>query len=1118
MIRLEQILGQMQNRARNWRHRLALLSVVLLLANLFAAGDADAAVRAFSIRYTKNTNGNIAQTGNTVMQCSGTCGAVNNNSNMVNVDVDADASTFNSSSADLSLPATANILFAGLYWGARSPSPARNQVLFGSPGQFGYTTVTAQNLDFTGATGAAQNGDDYGGFADVTSLVQAGGNGTYWVANVQTISPCVSGCWGGWSLVVVYADSTQSLRNLTVFDGYQYVNNATGSTMGVGGFLTPLSGPIVTRIGLVGWDGDSGSGGGVYTGDQFLVNGTALSDACNPSNDFFNSSICTLGVSTTNRNPSIVNTQGVDIDQVNVPAGIVKNGDTSATLKFTTGGEYFYAHAATFVTDLYVPIVVPNVTKTVADVNGGDLMVGDVMRYTISLGNTGQDTATDVVLTDNIPAWTTYVPDSLNILTGANAGHKLDPVDSDQAEYVASGTPHVVFRLGNGANGTNGGALPFGSFTSLSFDVTVNSDIPSGTIITNSADIGYAGQTLAQSYATTSALVAAVVVTPPTMTKTYATNPIAVNGVTRLNIVVTNPGNNASDLTGITFNDTYPSGLVNSATPNPAINCTPGATAGGLTGGTAGGNSIGMNPGATLPPNSSCTISVNVTSSVAGNYTNTVTDLTSSNGGTAPAVSGTLSVGKPAISKSLRGLDRVGGLTGQADADAEQSDLVCVTGMAFTDTYPGGLVNATPPNVSNTCGGSVTATAGGGLLSLGSGTLAASGSCTIAVDVTSAGAGIYDNVAGGVSSNETGSAGNDSAPASMTVIGPPVASKMFLPASVTLNSISSLHISISNPNTATTLTGVAFTDTYPANLVNNAAANSTLSCTSGSSATKVGGVAAGNTIGISAATLAPGGSCAVTVNVSSGSTGNYVNSTGAISSNEGGAGTAASATLNVNNNTAPAATKSFSPATIATNGTSTLTLTFTNTNTLVVNGLAFDDAFPANLVIAAAPALSNSCGGTATATAGSTDLVLSGGSVPARVGATNGSCSISVDVTSSVPETYINTLPPAVSPPRMQGFDADVSGELGVLAPPTITKSFSPGSVAACNRHRQLDHDHRSDQSICQSGGVDRGRFRGYLSGQPGKQFDHIRHQELHHRRNFAVRLPLRVLGPIQAP
>ena len=65
----------------------------------------------------------------------------------------------------------------------------------------------------------------------------------------------------------------------------------------------------------------------------------------------------------------------------------------------------------------------------------------------------------------------------------------------------------------------------------------------------------------------------------------------------------------------------------------------------------------------------------------------------------------------------------------------------------LTDTLPGGLVVATPPNASTTCAnGSLTASAGAGAVTLGGGAqIPASGTCTVTVDVSSASAGLYAN-------------------------------------------------------------------------------------------------------------------------------------------------------------------------------------------------------------------------------------------------------------------------------------------------------------------------------------------------------------------------------------
>src|SRR5207248_5398073 len=144
-----------------------------------------------------------------------------------------------------------------------------------------------------------------------------------------------------------------------------------------------------------------------------------------------------------------------------------------------------------------------------------------------------------------------------------------------------------------------------------------------------------------------------------------------------------------------------------------------------------------------------------------------------------------------------------------------------MSGVAFTDTLPAGVVVATSNGLVGSCGsGTITAVAGSGSISLSGGTLTASpaagSSCTFSVNVTGTSAGVKNNSVT-VTSTEGGS--GIAANASITVIAPPTISKAFGAASIPLNGSTSLSFTITNPNTASALTGVGFSDTLPAGLI-----------------------------------------------------------------------------------------------------------------------------------------------------------------------------------------------------------------------------------------------------------------------------------------------------------
>src|SRR5688500_17869905 len=94
--------------------------------------------------------------------------------------------------------------------------------------------------------------------------------------------------------------------------------------------------------------------------------------------------------------------------------------------------------------------------------------------------------------------------------------------------------------------------------------------------------------------------------------------------------------------------------------------------------------------------------------------------------------------------------------------------------------------------------------------------------------------------------------------------------------------------------------------------------------------------------------------------------------------------------------------KSFTPISIASGGVSRLRVTIFNPNPFQLTNASWTDnlvGVQPGISIANPVNLSNSCGGSVTAVPGGTSLSLSGGTVPAQVGTTPGSCTVSIDVT-----------------------------------------------------------------------------------------------------------------------
>jgi uncharacterized repeat protein (TIGR01451 family) len=352
-----------------------------------------------------------------------------------------------------------------------------------------------------------------------------------------------------------------------------------------------------------------------------------------------------------------------------------------------------------------------------------------------------------------------------------------------------------------------------------------------------------------------------------------------------------------------------------------------------------------------------------------------------------------------------------------------------LTGVSFTDSFPSGLVVATPNGLTGSCGGgSITATAGTSSTSLSGATLAAGGSCTFSVNVTATSAGAKNNVTQAVS-NESGNR-NSTATASIGVNAPspPSISKLFGATSINIGQSTTLSFTITNPN-ASQLTGVGFTDAFPAGLVVATPSVVTGSCGGGTIAAGAGNSSAS----LSGATLAGGGSCTFSVNVSATTSGAKNNVTGAVTSTEGGAGNTGTASLTVNAPLAPAIAKAFGATSINVGQSTTLTFTITNPNASQLTGVGFTDTFPAGLLVATPNGLTGSCGGgSVAATAATGSASLSGGTIAA-----NGSCTFSVNVTAASAGTKNN----------VTGAVTSIEGGTGNTANASITANLNSTST-----------------------------------------------------------------------
>ncbi len=435
-------------------------------------------LRDFSIRNpedTRNIKGNIKFIGNTVLEYNGdnSKNLTNTDLNLQYIDIDSDPNTYNSSKALLDIPNDSTIVWAGLYTqGYLNGITSVNEIyeklndpIYLTAPSLGTISVTPDVIDYADNDGYGYTYDTYTEIKQIEGKTASEINGWITTANIKCYEGADKsglGNFGAWTLVVIYKNPNEKLKNISVFDGYKVVYNKIGYetvNIPINGFLTPLHGDINSTLSLFVGEGDK-----YIEGDKLYINDIGI----NTINAFDSS------ISGVTRDPSIINNQGIDIQNHDI-SSLINNGDTEATITLTSEGDKYFPSVVAFATDLYEPRVCYYIDKITDENNQTvyenknfiqDLVQNQKYKISLWIANMKKDsTDTDIETAKNVKISVdyknfNYVQETTFIKNTDfnNFIHITDALGDDIGEFV-NDLNQSDWRLGDGATSTSGGTL-----------------------------------------------------------------------------------------------------------------------------------------------------------------------------------------------------------------------------------------------------------------------------------------------------------------------------------------------------------------------------------------------------------------------------------------------------------------------------------------------------------------------------------------------------------------------------------------------------------------------------------------------------------------------------------
>lgn len=362
--------------------------------------------------------------------------------------------TENGSEAELLLPNDVEVLYAELVWGGSFEYHGEDVFAFvnddilltanGDTEIVASDPVTDLQINELSASGTF-NLHYYSRTAEVTDFVAEHGAAFYAVEGIPATQATGENALNaaGWSLIVVYRNSAEPVRNLTVFVGGEFVDENTVVDYDVDGFCTPPSGAFGGYATISALEGDADRGGdslniATDAGGPF----TPLVGPNNPEDNFFCSQINdvdgnldTAGTfGNDNHNPFaeinvIGGRQGWDVTTVPLSSdeGHLEAGQTTALLRALTLDDSFLPTAAGFA----IEVNAPDFTGAESGIAPQLVGIDQTATANISFQNVGLVDATNLTFFAPLPAGLALESFSINGNDGDIDGNAVDTGDME---------------------------------------------------------------------------------------------------------------------------------------------------------------------------------------------------------------------------------------------------------------------------------------------------------------------------------------------------------------------------------------------------------------------------------------------------------------------------------------------------------------------------------------------------------------------------------------------------------------------------------------------------------------------------------------------------------------